>query len=73
MSQYGIDVLGRRSFTEFLLLLSSVVLRVTPRWILVLVLVFRARDRSGILLSGVPGKRYKRIARFPVRSARNAP
>jgi hypothetical protein len=26
----------------------------------------RARDRSGILLPGLPGKRYKRIARFPV-------
>jgi hypothetical protein len=24
----------------------------------------RARDRSGILLHGLPGKRYKRIARF---------
>jgi hypothetical protein len=26
--------------------------------------LIRARDRSGILLPGLPGKRYKRIARF---------
>jgi hypothetical protein len=26
--------------------------------------LIRARDRSGILLFGLPGKRYKRIARF---------
>jgi hypothetical protein len=28
----------------------------------------RARDRSGILLTGLPGKRYKRIARSPPRA-----
>jgi hypothetical protein len=34
--------------------------------------LIRARDRSGILLAGLPGKRYKRIARF-FAAAKNAP